>query len=227
MFFETAAASLLSVMAIIVASAQGCTSWQQTKILDLQTRIAEAQALPQFEIALLQIVDPRTGNYDEHQLVVSNHGGPVHDFSAGAVFFVTVTTDRGVPSAKVGTAEAAIGGYFSGSFVNVSGTGQLVRMSGERNHAALVVVGKALRQAAQERNWAFANMDEQLVVRMRYRDLLDRQHEDYYDVRPVDGGRRLSDTVGRERFDKWQSGPRIELSALKAEDLLKLASGGD
>jgi hypothetical protein len=45
-FFETIAASLLSVMAVMVA-------WNQTSVLELQTRVAEVQVLPQLSMGTI------------------------------------------------------------------------------------------------------------------------------------------------------------------------------
>jgi hypothetical protein len=133
--FETLAASLLSLMAIIISVAQTRTASEQTSLLTLQTRIAEAQALPQFEIAIHQERNSATGKFDDNILVISNRGGPVHEFSADSAYFITVTAsgDKGA----ILKAELPINGYFTASLVNVSGTGKLVTMIGYHNNAAV------------------------------------------------------------------------------------------
>ena len=97
--FETIAAFLLSAMAIIVSIAQTVTSFRQTQLSALQTQIAEAQALPQFELAIHQKLNDATNKYDDDQLVISNRGGPVHDFQASSAYFIKVTV--GSAGAKV------------------------------------------------------------------------------------------------------------------------------
>lgn len=67
--FEVGAATLLGLMAIIVASAQLFSARDQTELLSLQTQIVEAQALPQFTIR-------REISEHDDILTVENRGGP-------------------------------------------------------------------------------------------------------------------------------------------------------
>ena len=90
-WFETAAASLLSLMAIVVAVAQACTASRQTDLMALQTRITEAQALPQFEITTHQKLNPLTASYDDNFLVVSKPRWPGARLRLGSDLF----PDRG------------------------------------------------------------------------------------------------------------------------------------
>src|SRR6185503_1357858 len=156
--FETVAATLLSVMAIIVAIAQTKTAFEQTRLLSVQTQIAEAQAPPQFEIAIHQKLNEATSKYDDNYLVISNRGGPVHEFSAQDAYSILVTV--GEPTAKVGTLEIPVGGYFTCSYVSVDSTGDLVTMiwqslTTQRLLRSLIV----LRDAARARGLGFANLD--------------------------------------------------------------------
>ena len=219
--FETIAAFLLSVMAIIVSITQTVTSVRQTQLSALQTQIAEAQALPQFEVALHQKLNNATSKFDDTELVINNRGGPVHDFEARAAYFIKVTV--GSSGAKLMMIEVPIGDYFTGSLVSVSSTGQLVTMIGNHNNATVIDLSRNLNEAAQAKGLSFANLDERLIVRMFYRDLLDRQHEDYYEVRPVSGGTRLANDVGKISFDRWGAGQQIVLANLTADDLLNRA----
>ena len=49
------------------------------------------------------------------------------------------------------------------------------------------------------------------------------QNEDYYEVRPVTGGTRIPNDSGRAQFNNWIGDMPIELSNLRADDLLKNA----
>ncbi len=224
-WFETIAASLLSLMAIVVSVAQNSTSSKQTGLLSLQTQLAEAQALPQFEVAIRQKLNTATGKFDDDSLVISNRGGPIHDFTADAAYFLKVTT----PGAglDIVTTNTAVNGYFTASFISVAGTGELVTMIGNHNNARVVELLDSLKEAARARKLTFANLTEQIVVRLRYVDLLNRRHEDYFSANPVGGGSRMADEVGKARFAKWDAAPRVELSNLRAEDLLDGAGALD
>jgi len=217
-FFETLAASLLSAMAIIVSIAQTKTAFRQTQLLDLQTQIAEAQALPQFELAIHQKLNEETGKFDDDYLVISNRGGPVHEFTAQDAYSIIVTVSA--TAGKVSKLEIPVTGYFTASYVSVVSTGELVKMIGNHNNAAVIAVSNGLREAAAAKQFVFANLDEHLIVRLGYRDLLNRQHEDYYEVRPVSGGVRLTDEVGKAGFDRWTDAERPYLSNLQPDNLI-------
>jgi hypothetical protein len=221
-FFETVTASLLSLMAIIVSCGQTIIAEKQTLLLGIQTQIAEAQALPQFEVSIRQRLNDATGKFDDNDLVVNNHGGPVHEFSADAAYFIHL--DVGGRSGQVLKIEVPVQGYFTSSFVSVATTGQLVTMVGNHNNATVIALTGALRDKAHSRGFDYAILSEKIVLRMRYRDLLDRQHEDYFEVHPVSGGTRLQDGLGKARFSKWSTAQVIELSRLRADDLLDRVS---
>src|SRR6266478_1684949 len=216
--FETIAAFILSAMAIIVSIAQTATSFRQTQLSALQTQIAEAQALPQFEVAIHQKLNDATNKYDDDQLVISNRGGPVHDFLASSAYFIKVTV--GSAGAKVLMIEVPIGDYFTASFVSVASTGQLVTMIGNHNNAAVADLSRTLREVAHAKGLVFADLGEHLIVRLLYRDLLDRQHDDYYEVQPVSGGTRVTNDVGKSSFDHWTAAQQVMLANLSADDLL-------
>jgi hypothetical protein len=221
--FETVAAVLLSVMAIIVSVAQYKTTSEQTNLLSLQTRISEAQALPQFELAIHQVLNDATRKFDDDHLVVTNRGGPIHDFSSNSAYFLIVTS--GGAHGEFVKNEVAVSGYFTASFISVSSTGVLVTMTGNHNNATFAALTRAVQEAAQSKHLDFGALNEHLVVRLRYRDLLDRPHEDYYEARPVSGGTRITDEIGKAEFSRWSEAPPKELSDIRVEDLLKNASG--
>ena len=217
--FETAAASLLSLMAIIVAIAQTWTASRQTELMALQTRISEAQALPQFDIALHQELDQVTNKFDDNVLIVTNRGGPIRDFYARTAFFLDVTADLDAPGGarKV---SVPLNDYFTASFIASASSGQLVRMVGDHNNAKVFALGRDLREGAQAKRWSFSFMEERLLLELQYRDLLDRPHDEYYIVQVVGGGRRVPDEEGKALVKQWQGAQRLELGKLTADELL-------
>lgn len=224
-YFETVTASLLSLMAIVVSIEQNLTTSQQTELLALQTRIVEAQALPQFEMELRQILNKATGNFDDNHLVISNHGGPVHDFNADVAYFIKTDVER-TPAKELKT-DIPINGYFTADLISSNSNGVLVTMIGDHNNAMFVTLEHGILAKADAKKLDFALLDEQFVVCLRYKDLMDRQHEDYYEVRPIYGGTRMKDEVGKARFSRWNSAQHIELSTLHVDDLLKYAFHAD
>lgn len=220
-WFETVAASLLSLMAIIVSVGQNSIASKQTELLTIQTKIAEAQASPQFEVEMRPKLNDATAKFDDYTLVVNNRGGIVEDFSVDAAVFLHLeASGAGLKTMK---ADVPVNGYFTANFLSAAGTGQLVSMVGNHNNAAVVKLSDDLRELAKSRNLGFANLGEQIIVRLRYRDLLGRRREDYYEARFVGGGSRVSDDIGKPRLAEWKSARRPELAALSADDLLAAA----
>jgi len=227
--FKTITATFLSLMAIIVSAAQLVTAWDQRALSQLQTRIVEAQALPQFEIALHQELNDATGKADDNYLVVSNNGGPVHEFAAESALFLRVSAtmlDTDAPSrlGSTTTFDVPVNGYFTAQFVSAAGKGQLVRIRGYHNNTSYITLASATREAANGSKWFSANVDELIYVSLHYRDLLDRSHEDYYEVPTVGAGWRMADADGRAVFQRWKGSQKVELSSLNAEQLLTEAT---
>jgi hypothetical protein len=228
--FKTLAATALSLMALIVSLAQLFTAREQISLAALQERIAEVQALPQFEVAIHQRRNNDTGKFDDDYLEVVNGGGPVHEFSAETAFLLRVNavvphvsggTSSPLPSRIASiTFDVPVGGYFSTQGVSSAGKGQLVTISGYHNNAAINGLEKNARQAADNAKWDAFNLDTLIYIKLRYRDMLDRAHEDYYEVPTVGGGWRMRDADGKAVFEKWEQPGRVEMSNLSAEQLL-------
>jgi hypothetical protein len=223
-WFETVAASLLSLMAVIVSISQERTASRQTELLTIQTKIAEAQASPQFEVEMQKKRDDVSGKFDDYTLVVNNRGGIVEGFDAqAAVFLHLVASGNGLETLK---ADIPISGYFASSFPSAAGTGQLVSMVGDHNNAAVIKLSDDLRETKGHERLGFVRLSEEIVVRLRYRDLLGRRGEVYYEARFVGGGLRVSDDIGRARLVEWEGAIRPELSKVSAEELLVAARHG-
>ena len=203
--FETLAAFSLSAMAVIVALAQYQTTSKQTKLIALQTQIAEAQALPQFEVAIRQKLNDETGKYDDNYLVVGNHGGAVHEFAAQAAYFLDVSVSVQLRSGKI---ELPTNGYFTTQEVSSSGTGRLTTNVGNHNNATFLNLVEHAREEAKTRNWDYALVEERILLNLKYRDLLDR----------------MADAEGLAAFRQSETAQRLELSTLNATNLLNAAA---
>src|SRR5437879_4201252 len=78
-FFETLAATLLSLMAIVVSIVQIFLAVKQNKLTQTQTEIARTQVSPQYVVTLKQSYDPVAQKYIEDEIVATNQGGLVQD----------------------------------------------------------------------------------------------------------------------------------------------------
>lgn len=218
-FFETVTTTVLALMAIIISITQTFTAIKQTDLITLQTQVAEAQALPQFELALHPKLNEQTGKFDDNNLIITNRGGPVHNFAASEAYFICVTGGLG---GMISKNEVPVDDYFAYSFTSTAGVGDLVQAFGIKNNASVIALARDIRNLADAKKMDYGILDEKLIVRLVYRDLLDRLHDDYYEVRPISGGTRMEDGIGRTIFKTWiEATKRYHLSDLKAENLLK------
>jgi hypothetical protein len=228
--FKTVAATALSIMAVIVSVAQFVTARQQFRLSELQAHIAEANALPVFEIALRQQLNNATGTYDENYLEVVNGGGPVHDFNAEPMYILriraTMEYDHPNKLGKFGSTdfEVPVNDYFIWQVLSAVSKGLLIRCSGYQNNAQYNAILKRALEITKQPPWAILLLDQLVYVGLTYHDLLDRLHEDMYEVPLVGSGSRLSDKDGRVIRDKWRAGPRVNLNDITAEQLLSEAA---
>ncbi len=223
--FKTVAATLLSFMALIVSAAQLFTARQEISLSSLQEHIAEAQALPQFEVAIHQKRNDETGKFDDVYLEVINSGGPVHEFKAEAASFLrvsaTIPNNSSSPIPwRTASFDMPFGGYFGSQGVSPAGKGLLVSMWGYHNDAEVDALSKSARQAADDAKWGSFFVQTRVFVELGYRDMLDRFHIDYYEVPTVGGGWRMKGADGKAVFEQWRQPDRPDLSKLTAETLL-------
>lgn len=216
-FFETIAASLLSVMAVIVAIVQ-------TNQLELQTRIAEVQVLPQFGMLVF------TGDDGDGWWVVSNEGAPIRDLEFSASCFLVVKTAT-ASMAEQKVVKLPVHDCIGGWGASWGGKGELARVNTLRKMSELRSLDTQVMERASSRNWKDTSSYFQLIVRLRYRDLLGRPHDDFVETSGFASGRAMSPAEGAAHFRTWEVIPsRFIFSDLTADKVLSLvaqASTGD
>jgi hypothetical protein len=223
-FFETLAAAALTAASITVAYLQLVTSEKQNSLLDkqnsfvdLQARIAEAQALPTFDIRILQVRNDTTGFID-HVLTIDNIGGPVHEFYAREIYLIHIEAAT-LQIAPIREAKLAfqVQDYYAANAVSAASKGRLLSTVSNNNNERLFEFSRALSAASKQRGWLYANVDEFTYMHLTYKDVLNRFHSGYYSVAPVIGSTLLSDDEGKSIFDSAKQLPRISLSELTLE----------
>jgi hypothetical protein len=220
-FFETIAAALLSMMAVLVSVAQLRTAAKQTDLSEIQTRIAQAQAAPRFEIGFHQIKNEATDMFETNRLVIDNRGGGLRNFAAESASFadVDVATSRN----EVGKLEISLGDYLDTQFVSAAGTGTLTTISGYLNNKLFNDFSRQLRTTAEARKWDYALVNTRLYVKLHYIDMLDQTHIDYYRISLVGGASLLPTLEGEDIFKKWRNQPRERLANLDPAQVLDRA----
>jgi hypothetical protein len=213
--FKTITATTLTAMAIIVSAAQLFTAREQVLL-------AEASALPQFEIRIHSLRDEASGRYDENQLFIENTGGPIHELDVSTAVFAHVQAWRQVQSPSV-EFDLPVNGYFFSHAVTGTGKGLLMAITGGKNNATFSDLIRRTRDLSSSQNWNGFLMNEHVYIHLTYRDLLDRAHDDYYKIPLVGGASRIPDYVGAQIFQRWRVSILQDLSRLSPEGILSEA----
>jgi hypothetical protein len=171
--FKTFAATLLSVMAVVVSIAQSETARQQLKVSNLQARIARANASPNFDISITQNADP-AGYYGQWEMVLSNSGGPVHEVAAEEMHVLHAEAQPVRGTGLSVEADIPINGFYEVQFVSSASKGELSRFTGKDNERNLAAAERATISLAKSKGWVYLNFDERSFVHLHYRDLLEK-----------------------------------------------------
>lgn len=243
-FFDTVAATCLTLASITVAIVQaGIANRQsdagekqnalldkQNALVTLQTRIAEAQAMPTFDIKIHQVAND-AGRADDNVLTIDSSGGPVHEFYAHAIYILEITAaEKRIPYPKPVRLRIPVSDYYSASAVTATSTGRLATIFGHGNNLAFIVFSRALSASSTENNWDYAITEEMTFLHIEYNDILNRPHDEYYGVAPVSGSRIITNDDGRAIFEEAAPMKRRNLADLTvdkvAQELSALMKAG-
>jgi hypothetical protein len=194
-YFETIAAVLLSLMAILVSIAQGCTAARQTELFEKQTKIAEAQVLPEFNLHIELQYDQASKLYKNEQLIVDNNGGAAQEWDVDSIEFLRVTYS----SSKV--ALFALNGYYTAGFRSGSDRGRLITLTGKDNNDRFY---RLYTESLDSSPCEMALVDLERYVRVSFTDILGSRHVNYYVVAAVSGAKRLQPKEGEAAFKRWR-----------------------
>lgn len=218
--FKTVVSLALSVSAILISVFQYNNSKSQKEIAVLQEAIAEAQAMPQFEIAIHKKMTGSDEFYDTAYLEIVNNGGPVYQFRANVAYFLDMQVcNNDVPIKQV-EMKFPINGYFGVQMLSPASKGILTTFFDKDNSRYHFNLFKDIMQRSKDRGWAYANTNEKVYAVVYYIDMLRREHVEYYSVKFIGSAERLSEDEGKKIFSEWKNSDHRELSSLKANDLL-------
>ncbi len=214
-YFETIAAALLALMALIVAiQANKITKYQtdlvvkQTELIELQTNIELQQVLPQFVIQAIQIMNPSTGYAEDDELSIKNVGGLVKELHSKTAIFLNVELyyedpRKGDPINK----SIPINGYYAATEYNAQGQGQVLTLVGYKNNKCASDLKKIFTEFAKNNEmYGFLNLDRYL--RLNYKDMLGKSHIAYFHVPLIYGARSLDPSEGEVRFNEHNDAVR-------------------
>jgi hypothetical protein len=178
----------------------------QNKILNVQFELARLQAMPGFVISYHQVLNEKTGKYDNDEILIENRGGYISGFSVDEIDLLKVdfVDNNTIPFNYTNYALPMFGYFDSQGVIETSGTGNLTRLIGYNNNSRFIDFQRGLMQIADMEK-IIVDLDCKHFARLNYCDITGLSHEDYYEIKPVGGGYPLSTTEGSGIFKLFDS----------------------
>lgn len=164
-FFEVIVATLLSFMAVFV-------SIQTNKIAETQTQIMIEENMPQIEIRMGQQYNELSKFYDNDIWYFYNRGGKLSNFEISYYSFYEF-----IYRPNFDTIVIPIYGYLNMQGV-LTGEGDGLIYQIDNNHNGKKEI--ELRDSL----WDFGFNNVTVFARLEFKDILNRQHEEYYQISP-------------------------------------------
>ena len=200
-YFETVAATLLSMMAVLVSCSQLQVARVQTKVAEEQLALGKATAMPRIMVTAHQLYDDESKKFTEDELRISNIGTPAFEARSDyAVFLDAKITSWSNPGDSK-TVRIPMRGYYGGTGVTQGHEGLLFTIRGDRNHSKMANFEDDIRALADSDGyWLELNLYR--LVNVSFKDILGGAHNKYYFVRLVGGSSELDSALGEQLFDE-------------------------
>ena len=194
-YFETIAAASLSLMSIFLAY----TQYQQS---NLQTKITEVQALPQF---IIKSTTREREDFDrigkvieESEIFIENKGAIVYDLKAEYVVRFFLNAGKSKDSFFVKD-------YFNAAYSTQEGNNLILSITGWAHYNSykkvLYKVWEIWQKAPKDNE--MPKIDVHCIVNLKYKDVLGRQHTKFYDVLQLYGGSEITIEEGCKIFKEY------------------------
>lgn len=165
-YFEVGVASLLGLMAIVVA-------YKSNEIAEIQTNIAKQTVLPHLEIRDQREYNSAMKIWDNRIISVYNRGGQLTDFNFDQYSFLILRNDKKPMADSI---SLPIDGYYDWKTFIGDGDGLVFQINNNHNGVKEV----ALRDSLNGEGF----LEIETYAEIKYNDLLDNQHTDYYMISP-------------------------------------------
>jgi hypothetical protein len=216
-FFETISASALAAAAIVISVLQLYAVNQQNQIIDLQTRVAEAQVLPSFDMKIVQ-KKLEQNNAQKSVLQITNSGGPAYELIASIIFPIVISTE----TIKLPQRKIAIPVIFDDLDLNrvTDLTKGLVfefdvPWGDERTKKFVSDFSIVVDQID---NYVFLKaFYPPALLQLTYKDVLNRDHTEYFDIDDAFGSQRLDNKGGEAQFLAAQKYLSVKLGSIDAQ----------
>ena len=222
-YFETAAAPLLGVMAVLVSISQVLLSWKQTELAEAQLIVAEQSISPSIHAFVVQVRNPETGRFSEEELRVYNLGAPALAADISNAVWLRVKLYPEDTGKNIIEAELPMRGYFSATEVTQDPEGLMFTLKGHRNSKKLIDLTNTFEQYAEKQGF-YAEFKLSRFFEISYRDSLGQERTDYYSVLPLRGALQVIEDIGKAKLSGYRnsigSDDSIDIDNVTKEELL-------
>ena len=224
-YFETAAATLLSAMAILVSIAQLSVSSKQNELAKAQLRVAKATIAPIISIKASLESDTDNTHTGTRTLTIKNIGGPAFEAKVRTLTFLNVRHQGREPSASTTNVTIRVLDYFNTTYVTQAPQGNLFTVTGRNNYLRMTNLQNSL-QNETENPPGFSDFELEHFVEVSYRDSIGDRATIYFRVDEFGVAQILSENDGKRRFANSneisfgpmsQSMDKLEAGGLSAE----------
>lgn len=203
-YFETAVAALLSMMAITISGAQVWIASQQTKVASAQLEVARQEIAPIIHLSTEYIRDFTSAEIESENIVIGNVGAPAMEAKVRHIVFLVVELSSSTQPLKVFNAEVALPDYYGGTVVHQYAKGPMFTIQGFNNVKKFAGILEGFKALAVEEGY-YSDVSLERYVNISYVDILGNDYDLFYSYDTVHGGTLMSETLGEERFIRHRS----------------------
>ncbi|MCF2859791.1 hypothetical protein L1286_20115 [Pseudoalteromonas sp. SMS1] len=219
-FFETAAAVFLSMMAILVSTAQLLVARKQTRLASAQYKVALQQSSPNIHLMAKMTRNPDTNKVEDDNIEIVNLGAPAFEANCKLAIFLNIKAYKNIKNPKVITSYIALSNYYSGVSVSQNAQNLMFVVIGRNNHGQFCDLERAFSEQLRKRDLRYSSFEIERYVKISYSDTFGNQFEHYYQVELVSGARRIDKGRGEEKFKLHKKSMPSSLSEISFDDIL-------
>ena len=215
-YFTTIAATLLSIMAIVV-SVIACT------ISYSQYQNDKYDKKPDFQIQKEIRINPLTNYYEDTYLIISKLSGKAKNISINTISFIDVKMNASEKETK--HKRFALYNYFETSFISGINEGILQTTTGYKNNLKIIDFTNSLDSILSLNNQTIVNIQTETYVKISFLDFKQKHNTEYFQVDTFQGN--IINNIGGEKlFEEHktltETEKTIQLNFINEMDLSKI-----
>jgi len=221
-FFETIAATTLTIMAIVLAWSQLKVAQEQTAYLEQQIIIERAQALPQFVVIPSQFYNQEKERFTGEKLEIYNQGNIAKSISVETIAYLNINYYL---QSKNGSIRVPLLGPYIYQYTG-DGKGLVLTATSPNLDLVISELRDQLRKLNGNDDYIYLDDIEQFV-KITYQDILGVTHDEYYSFASFSYGAKLMNaTEGEAIFLEYDAAYRnqqvFDIDSINVQDIENL-----